>query len=177
MPTFNPGLDSVLKGQGNRGVLARQFVPYVKVVPLFNLAAFTSFLNSEAWLHVAISTREPWLLASMPCWEYLEEIWIYSKLAHNFHLGLFEESKNKYKAHSIKMSSKYNRHSLNVCYRREWNWIFVYWVFLYSKAITWEIQVAFMVSDFIPSAQFYNSCKFMTLAREKINTSVIWREN
>lgn len=44
---------------------------------------------------------------------------MYSKLAHDFHFGLFEESENKsIKFVASRMSSIYNRCSLNVCCRQ-----------------------------------------------------------
>ena len=48
---------------------------------------------------------------------------MYSKLAHDFHFGLFEVLKNKsIKLVAWRMSSEYMRYSLNVCCRQG-NWI------------------------------------------------------
>lgn len=82
----------------------------------------------------------------MPYWEYLEENWC----TQNWHIifsSVFLRSQNKSKGQHPDIIKIYNGCSLNACCRQG-NWILFTEYFYTLKAITWEILVAFMVSDF-----------------------------
>lgn len=83
----------------------------------------------------------------MPYWEYLEENWCTQNWHIIFPSVFLRSQKNKSNAQHQDTIKIYNGCSLNACCRQG-NWILFTEYFYPSKAITWEILVAFMVSDF-----------------------------